>query len=65
MSRPVDVAGLAAAAHDPQEAAEIYAASLLAITVDSQAERDYLARLAVALRLPPEAVTHIQAKLGG
>ena len=46
MSRPVDIAGLAAEARDPQEAAEIYAASLLAITVDSQAERDYLARLA-------------------
>ncbi len=63
MSRPVDVAGLAAEATDPQAAAEIYAASLMAITVDSAAERDYLARLATALRLPAEAVAHIQAKL--
>ena len=65
MSQPVDIAGLAAEARDPQEAAEVYAASLMAITVDSQAERDYLARLAAALRLPPEAVAHIQAKLAG
>jgi uncharacterized membrane protein YebE (DUF533 family) len=64
MSRPVDIAGLAAEARDAQEAAEIYAASLMAITVDSQAERDYLARLATALRLPPDAATHIQARLG-
>jgi uncharacterized membrane protein YebE (DUF533 family) len=65
MSRPVDVAGLAAEARDGQEAAEVYAASLMAITIDSQAERDYLARLATALKLPPQAAAHIQAKLGG
>jgi len=64
MSRPVDIEGLAAEARDPQEAAEIYAASLLAITVDSEAERDYLARLAAALRLPPNAAAHIQGRLG-
>ena len=50
MSQPVDIAGLAAEARDAQEAAEIYAASLMAITVDSPAERDYLARLAAALQ---------------
>ena len=65
MSQPVDIAGLAAEARDPQEAVEVYAASLMAITVDSQAERDYLARLAAALKLPAEAVAHIQAKLAG
>jgi uncharacterized membrane protein YebE (DUF533 family) len=65
MSQPVDIAGLAAEARDGQEAAEVYAASLMAITVDSQAERDYLARLAAALKLPAEAVAHIRAKLGG
>ena len=64
MSQPVDIAGLAAEARDPQEAVEVYAASLMAITVDSPAERDYLTRLAAALRLPPEAVAHIQARLG-
>jgi uncharacterized membrane protein YebE (DUF533 family) len=65
MSQPVDIAGLATEARDAQEAAEVYAASLMAITVDSPAERDYLARLAAALKLPPEAVAHIQAKLAG
>jgi len=44
-------------------AVEVYAASLMAITVDSQAERDYLARLAAALRLPPDAVALVQARL--
>jgi uncharacterized membrane protein YebE (DUF533 family) len=64
MSRPVDVDALAREARDAQEAAELYAASLMAIEVDSVAERDYLARLAAALQLPPEARQHIHATLG-
>lgn len=64
MGRPVDAEALAREARDPQEAAEVYAASLMAIVVDSVAERDYLSRLATALALPPEAVRHIHATLG-
>jgi uncharacterized membrane protein YebE (DUF533 family) len=65
MSKPVDIAGLAALAKTPQDAAEIYAASLMGITVDSDAERDYLAKLAAALQIPPPVAAHIQATLAG
>lgn len=64
MSKPVDVEGLAREARDPQEAAELYAASLMSIVVDSEAERDYLARLATELKLSPEATGHIHTTLG-
>jgi uncharacterized membrane protein YebE (DUF533 family) len=64
MGGPVDVEGLAAAARNPKEAAEIYAASLMAIEVDTQAERDYLARLAAALGLARPTVDHIHRSLG-
>ena len=63
MAKPLDVAGLAAQARSPEEGAEIYAASLMAVTVDTQAERDYLAQLAEALRLPPDVVSHVQSSL--
>ncbi|MCK8784207.1 tellurite resistance TerB family protein [Roseomonas sp. NAR14] len=64
MRGPVDVEGLARQAQGPHEAAEIYAASLMAIEVDTQEERDYLARLAAALGLSREAVDHIHGTLG-
>lgn len=61
---PVDVNALARDVRSPQEGAEIYAASLMAIEVDSQAERDYLARLAQALGLAAPVVAHIHQTLG-
>lgn len=64
MRRPIDIAGLARDVTTPQEATEVYAASLMAIEVDTQAERDYLADLAGALRLPSSAVTQIHSALG-
>jgi uncharacterized membrane protein YebE (DUF533 family) len=64
MRGPVDVEGLAAAVRNPKEAAEVYAASLMAIEVDTQAERDYLARLAAALGLARPTVDHIHQSLG-
>lgn len=64
MRGPVDIEGLAAAARDPKQAAEVYAASLMAIEVDTQAERDYLARLATALGLSRPTVDHIHQSLG-
>ncbi|MGI4953143.1 MAG: tellurite resistance TerB family protein [Janthinobacterium lividum] len=63
MDAPLDIAGLAAQVRSPQEGAEIYAASLMAITVDTQAERDYLAQLAAALHLPDSVVSHVHASL--
>ncbi|WP_431271433.1 DUF533 domain-containing protein [Dankookia sp. P2] len=40
MRQPADIAGLAAEAGDPRAAAGLYAASLMAVTADSQGERD-------------------------
>ncbi len=64
MGRPIDIAGLVRDVTTPQEATEVYAASLMAIEVDTQAERDYLTDLAGALNLPSSAVTQIHSALG-
>ncbi len=64
MRGPVDVNGLARDVKTSLEAAEIYAASLMAIEVDTQAERDYLAQLAVALSLPQPTIGRLHAALG-
>ena len=64
MGKPVDVEGLAQQARTPKESAEIYAASFMAVEVDSQAEKDYLARLADALGLSKQTVDHIHQSLG-
>lgn len=64
MQAPADVAGLVAQVRGPAVAAEVYAASLLAIEVDTPAEQAYLADLARRLQLPPEAVAQIHRALG-
>ena len=60
---PLDVDAVARAARTPEEAAEIYAASLLAIDVDSAAERGYLAMLAARLKLDEALVQHLHANV--
>ena len=64
MRAPLDVDGLVAQAKAPDLAAQVYAASILAIEVDTDAERAYLARLAQGLALPPAAIAHIHQTLG-
>jgi uncharacterized membrane protein YebE (DUF533 family) len=61
LGKPMDVGALTAAATGPEVAAEIYAASLLAIDPDGPAERGYLAMLAAQLRLDPALVEHLHA----
>jgi uncharacterized membrane protein YebE (DUF533 family) len=56
---PLDIDAVARAARGPEEAAEIYAASLLAIDVDNAAERGYLAMLAARLKLDDALVQHL------
>jgi uncharacterized membrane protein YebE (DUF533 family) len=56
----LDIDAVAEAAASPEEAAEIYAASLLAIDVDNAAERGYLAMLAARLKLDDSLVAHLQ-----
>ena len=62
LARPIDTDGLiAAVAGQPAVAAQVYAASLLAITADQPAEQAYLAELARRLNLPPELVQELHA----
>jgi uncharacterized membrane protein YebE (DUF533 family) len=49
---------------NPQTAVEVYAASVLAIEVDTPAERDYLRRLAQGLGLEERTVQRLHATLG-
>jgi uncharacterized membrane protein YebE (DUF533 family) len=57
--RPVDVDAIGAAVDRPEVATEIYLAALLAIDVDSEAEANYLHRLAAALRLDDGVVRRL------
>jgi uncharacterized membrane protein YebE (DUF533 family) len=59
----LDVDAVASAATTPEEAAEIYAASLLAIDVDNAAERGYLAMLAARLKLDEGLVAHLHGNV--
>lgn len=62
--RPLDIAGLVADVPNPAVAAELYAASLLAIDLDTQAELDYLRQLAGALGLDGETVSRLHEITG-
>ena len=63
--RPLDIEGvIASAAGRPEMAAQIYAASLLAIEVDTPGEEKYMQILANGLALPPETVNYIEETLG-
>jgi len=54
---------IASAAGRPDVAAQIYAASLLAIEVDTPVEKRYMENLADGLRLAPETVSFIEQSL--
>ncbi|HSK38491.1 MAG TPA: tellurite resistance TerB family protein [Arenibaculum sp.] len=62
---PLDIDAVAKAARTPEEAAEIYTASLLAIDVDNAAERGYLSLLAARLNLDDKLVEHLHATVEG
>lgn len=61
LAKPLNVAEVAAGAKTPEQAAEIYAASLLAIDTNGAAEQGYLAMLAARLQLDPELVQFLHA----
>jgi uncharacterized membrane protein YebE (DUF533 family) len=63
MRRPLDLDALAAKAATPERAAEIYAASRLAIDPDHAAEKDYLDRLAARLGLDPGLRASIETEV--
>ncbi len=64
LSKPLDVQAVAAGATCQETAAEIYAASLLAIDADGPAEKGYLGMLAARLNLPAGLVEHLHASVG-
>lgn len=63
MSTPDDPVAIAALARSEQCAAEIYAVSARIADGINPAERDYLDRLAMALRLDPEAAAIIESEV--
>lgn len=63
LSRPVDINALAGATPKGMEP-QIYAMSLLGIDLDSQAEAQYLHKLAQAMNLSPDTVNSIHKQLG-
>lgn len=65
LRKPLDLDAVARGARTPEQAAEIYVASLLAIDVDNPQERRYLASLAVKLNLDEKLVEHLHATVEG
>jgi uncharacterized membrane protein YebE (DUF533 family) len=65
MTKPLDTQALLAAAKgQPAFGAQIYAASLLAIEVDTPAEKKYLDQLAAGLGIKPEVTQRIKDMVG-
>jgi uncharacterized membrane protein YebE (DUF533 family) len=64
LSSPLDINAVVARADTPEHAAEIYAASLVAISADTAAEQAYLEALAVKLKLDPALVAEIHRQAG-
>ena len=63
-ARPLDLQGvIASAGGRPELAAQIYAASLLAIEVDTPQEKEYMQNLADGLKLSQSTVDFIEQTL--
>lgn len=61
LASPASVETIAREVASPEQAAEVYIAALLAIDPDVSAERAFLARLALALKLDPALTPHLEA----
>jgi len=64
LEKPLDIAALAQAARGPLAAAQTYAASIVAIAIDTDAERAYLRALAQALGLDAATVARLHEMTG-
>ena len=64
MAAPLDLDGLIGGVTDPALQAEVYAASLMAIDLDTPAEKLYLQLLAAKLGLPKPAVDAMHDRVG-
>lgn len=64
LAKPADVEALIAAIPNREIAAQVYAAALMAISVDTPAERTFLARLAQGTGLGAEPVRNLHTMVG-
>ena len=64
LRRPLDLDDFIASIPNEAVAAQVYAASLFAINVDTQAERDYLTQLAQRSGLDKDVVTQLHTAVG-
>lgn len=62
LSRPLDPAEIARAADSPEQAAEMYLASVLMVDETNFMERAYLDELAKQLQLAPDLKAHLEAQ---
>ncbi|MEF3047884.1 tellurite resistance TerB family protein [Pseudotabrizicola sp. L79] len=62
LDAPLDAGRIAGLARSEEEAAEIYAASLLVVDPEAPAEKGYLAMLAARLGLHDDLVAHLHAR---
>jgi uncharacterized membrane protein YebE (DUF533 family) len=60
LARPLSPAQFTAAAKTPEQRAEVYLASALAIDADTEAERAYLKYLAATLQLDAPLIAHLE-----
>lgn len=60
IARPLSPAQFAAAARTPEQRAEVYLASAIAIDADTEAERAYLKYLAATLSLDDKLIAHLE-----
>ncbi|HEU4780105.1 MAG TPA: tellurite resistance TerB family protein [Steroidobacteraceae bacterium] len=65
LSQPVDLGSIAGAVATPEQGAEVYLASRMAINPDVPAERAYLDALAARLKLPPELRLQLEQQVDG
>ncbi len=64
-NKPMDMDAVVASANNKADmAAQIYAASMLAIEVDTEAEQRYMKNLASGLHLSPQVVAYIDSTMG-
>ena len=64
MNKPLDLDNLIQEVPNQQVGAQVYAASLLAITVDTESERAYMRKLAAGLNLNHQTVAQLHRMVG-
>jgi uncharacterized membrane protein YebE (DUF533 family) len=64
MAKPQDLAGLVNAIPNPEVGIQVYAASLMAISVDTSAEKAFLKGLADGAGIAPDAVARLHQLVG-